>query len=218
MTKSKAIKDISDLTLDLHNLNVGTERGLYVLDDSLSEVGAGRSIVADRGGVVLAGNKTLQVAADKGFPVRIVQTDGKELVVVQRTDLDLGGNEGERKLARRLAAYDNRAGQLGLEWDTGEMVEWLTEDEDIFEGLFADWELAAMAGEGEDGSDAWKGMPEFEQEDLGAFRTIHVHFAGQEDVNAFAELVKQKITDETKFIWYPQLEITRHGRIITNES
>jgi len=33
-----------------------------------------------------------------------------------------------------------------------------------------------------------------------------VHFASDENVDAFAELVGQKITGKTKYIWYPEME------------
>jgi len=49
----------------------------------------------------------------------------------------------------------------------------------------------------------WQGMPEFEQEAAGAFRTISLHFQNQEDLNTFSELVGQTITEKTKYIWYP---------------
>ncbi len=45
MTKPKIIQTISDLQPDPDNANLGTERGLRVLDDSLRECGAGRSIL-----------------------------------------------------------------------------------------------------------------------------------------------------------------------------
>ena len=50
----------------------------------------------------------------------------------------------------------------------------------------------------------WKGMPEFHQEDLRPWQSIIVHFADLEDRRQFAELIKQRITNKTKFIWYPQ--------------
>jgi hypothetical protein len=50
----------------------------------------------------------------------------------------------------------------------------------------------------------WQGMPEFGQENHMAFRTLVVHFTDQESVNRFAKLVKQELTDKTKFIWYPK--------------
>jgi len=88
-----------------------------MLEGSLERYGAGRSILIDKHGSVIAGNKTLQAANEKGLGVRVVETTGKELVAVQRTDLDL--NEGES--ARKLAYYDNRVGELDLNWD-GEQI------------------------------------------------------------------------------------------------
>ena len=75
--------------------------------------GAGRSILADRHGVVIAGNKTLEQAQALGLKVRVVETTGDELVVVQRTNLDLATDA----TARQLALADNRVAELNLEWD-----------------------------------------------------------------------------------------------------
>lgn len=47
-----------------------------------------------------------------------------------------------------------------------------------------------------------------EPEDLGAIKTVMVYFAAEDDIAAFAELVGQKITDETEYIWYPKQERT----------
>ncbi len=109
----KVIRSIDDLTPDPGNANEGTERGRAILDKSLRTYGAGRSILADREGVVIAGNKTLEVAEDLKLPVKVVQTDGTELVVVQRTDLSLA----EDAKAQELGVADNRASEVGLQWD-----------------------------------------------------------------------------------------------------
>lgn len=53
----------------------------------------------------------------------------------------------------------------------------------------------------------WVGMPEFRQEDKTAYRTIHVHFANDEHVRQFAAMVKQTITEKTRYLWYPNIEI-----------
>ncbi len=110
----KKIKSISDLTPDDHNANKGTDKGRAVVGESLSRLGAGRSILADKNGRVIAGNKTLEKAAESGFEVEVVRTTGDKLVVVQREDLDLSDPTGD---ARKLAYADNRAGELGLDWD-----------------------------------------------------------------------------------------------------
>lgn len=49
----------------------------------------------------------------------------------------------------------------------------------------------------------WKEMPAFAQEHQLGVRQLIVHFACQEDVAAFAELVAQPITAQTKYLWYP---------------
>jgi len=57
----------------------------------------------------------------------------------------------------------------------------------------------------------WEGMPEFENEDKTAFRTIHVHFATQVHVDEFSKLMGQAITEKTSFMWYPKIEIDRYA-------
>ncbi len=53
----------------------------------------------------------------------------------------------------------------------------------------------------------WQNMPEFIQEDLSPFKSIHIHFINKEDLVAFSKLVKQNITSKTQSIWYPKAEI-----------
>jgi DNA modification methylase len=112
---------MSELKFDKRNANRGTDRGRALLEQSIKELGAGRSILVDKDGNVIAGNKTLEAARKAGLKVRIIPTNRDELVVVQREDLDLDDSAGE---ARRLAYLDNRVAELDLSWD----VEVLTED------------------------------------------------------------------------------------------
>lgn len=65
----------------------------------------------------------------------------------------------------------------------------------------------APSEEPRDVPSAWSGMPEFKQEDKTAYRTIHVHFDSEEHVQDFEALVKQKITEKTKYLWYPNIVI-----------
>lgn len=109
---AKKIERLEDLTPDAHNANRGTERGHAQLDRSLRDYGAGRSILADKEGRVIAGNKTLQAAVEAGLRARVVETTGDELVVVVRKDLSL-----EEERARELAYADNVIAQNDLAWD-----------------------------------------------------------------------------------------------------
>lgn len=114
----KAIKSLSDLTLDDRNPNKGTEKGRAIVGESLTRLGAGRSVLADKNGKVIAGNKTVLQASSAGFEVEVVRTKGRRLVVVQREDLDLDDLDGD---ARKLAFADNRSAELGLLWDQDEI-------------------------------------------------------------------------------------------------
>lgn len=100
------------VTLDDRNANKGTERGLGMLEHSLRTYGAGRSVLADKNGRIIAGNKTVERAQELGLPLEIIESDGKKLVVVRRTDLDLDSPEG-----RALAVADNRIAEVDLAWD-----------------------------------------------------------------------------------------------------
>lgn len=55
----------------------------------------------------------------------------------------------------------------------------------------------------------WQGMPEYVTEDLTPHRSIIVHFETAEDVEAFAELIQQRLTTKTKFVWYPATTLKR---------
>lgn len=110
-------KKIRELKPDQQNANRGTERGLRMLDDSIANVGLGRSVVTDKHGNVIAGNKTVERAIDRGFEdAVVVHTTGDTLVVVQRDDLDLTANNPDNS-ARALAYYDNRTAETNLDWD-----------------------------------------------------------------------------------------------------
>jgi len=220
MSEAKDIEGISDLTPDPENANLGTERGLRMLDDSLREDGAGRSILVDRDGVTIAGAKTLERAADIGLPIRVVQTDGNELVVVQRTDLDLDGEGEEQVRARRMAYRDNRSSEVSLSWNVDQLLADVKEGIDLA-GVWHDWEienlLAGVADEAIDPMAEWEGMPEFENEDQSPLQSIVVHFMDLADVTAFASLVQQTITDKTKSVWYPKRQRYDLGGVVYSD-
>ena len=111
---------MTTLKPDPKNANKGTKRGQDLLGQSLKELGGGRSILTDKDGTIIAGNKTYEQAQKLGMKLKIVESESDELVVVQRRDLDLTVPTGE---ARRLAYLDNRVAELDLEWDPEQMAE-----------------------------------------------------------------------------------------------
>jgi hypothetical protein len=109
----KDIQSVEDLIDDPQNPNKGTLRGEQLLEYSFETVGAGRPPVVDRYGLITAGNKTVRMAGEKGIPIQVVRTEGDELVVVVRDDLDLSKDPK----ARTMAYLDNRVSEVGLAWD-----------------------------------------------------------------------------------------------------
>lgn len=50
----------------------------------------------------------------------------------------------------------------------------------------------------------WKDMPEFVSENTEeCFTKIVVRFRSEEDLQKFADLIKQRLTSKTKSIWFP---------------
>lgn len=106
--------NLTDYTLDTHNANLGTVRGHEELTKSIQQLGLGRSILTDKDGRIIAGNKTYTTAVQEGISKVVeVETTGDTLVVVKRTDLDLN----EHIKARVLAHADNKIGQDNLNFD-----------------------------------------------------------------------------------------------------
>jgi DNA modification methylase len=135
---SETVK-LSTLIPDGRNSNRGSERGNQMIEDSLRQYGAGRSILLDKHGNIVAGNKTVENAAAIGMEdVLVVQSDGTKLVAVQRTDLDLADPR-----TRQLAVADNRSSQVSLDWDT-ETLKGLVEDGVDLAPFWTADELAAM--------------------------------------------------------------------------
>ena len=60
---TKKIDTLADLTPDGENFNRHTEFGQKLLEDSLRKFGAGRSILVDKDGNIIAGNSTTETAA-----------------------------------------------------------------------------------------------------------------------------------------------------------
>jgi hypothetical protein len=139
-TKVKETK-IDQLVPDDLNANKGTEYGGHLIEKSLRELGAGRSILLDKNNRIIAGNKTVENAASIGLDkVIIVETTGDQIVAVKRTDIDLDSKKG-----RELALADNATSKANLNWDEEAIAQinenwnvksedWGVKPTDIFKG------------------------------------------------------------------------------------
>ncbi len=114
---------ITSLQSDHKNARRRTDRSSELIKESLQRYGAARSIVIDEDNRILAGNGTIDGAKAAGIKnVRIIETDGDEIIAVKRTGLT-----EEQKVG--LALADNRTADLS-EWDQ-EMLHQLSEEHDL---------------------------------------------------------------------------------------
>jgi hypothetical protein len=109
----KTERTIDSLRPDQSNSNRGTERGSGLLENVLRKHGAARSIVLDADDNVIAGNHVLEAAQNAGITrLRVIETDGQELVAVKRTDVKLNSRRG-----RELSIADNAIALRSIDLD-----------------------------------------------------------------------------------------------------
>lgn len=159
-------------------------------------------VLVDESGEIIAGHGRV-LAARKLVDAGMLEYSQAPVMVARDWTSD-------EKLAYQIA--DNKLA-LNAEWNVTRLAEGLLElDANNFETAllgFSDAELTnILAPLGPvDRSDEWRGMPEYQQEDQLAWRTIKVHLRNQQDLDAFAKLMAQNIGEKTKFLWYPEVEI-----------
>lgn len=119
------------INFDKRNYRKHNDRNKELINKSLKECGAGRSIVIDNEDNIIAGNGIYEQAQKLNLKTKIIETDGSELVVVKRTDLATGDEK-----RKQLAIMDNSTSDSS-EFD----LELLQEDFDI--NQLQDWGIEA---------------------------------------------------------------------------
>ena len=131
---------INDLQNDHKNARKRTDRSSKLIKESLQKFGAARSIVIDENNRILAGNGTIAGAKAAGIKnLKVIETDGKEIIAVKRTGLSEDEKVG-------LALADNRSSDLS-EWDL-DMLEELSQEHDL-NPWFDNDDLKELLGETE---------------------------------------------------------------------
>jgi DNA modification methylase len=121
---------IEDLKPDSRNANLHSKKGMALLDKSLLSLGAGRSVLVSDNNELIAGNGVVERAKAAGIEnVLFVETTGKDLVVVRRTDIKAGSPE-----FYQMALADNIVAKENIVLDA-EVIEALSEE---IEGV-KDW-------------------------------------------------------------------------------
>jgi ParB-like chromosome segregation protein Spo0J len=175
------------------NARTHSEKQIAQIAESMKEWGWTTPVLVDDGGVIIAGHARVLAAGQLGF------SEAPVMVARGWTDAQVR--------AYRLA--DNKLA-LNSDWDfdllRGEIKELRDLGIDVELAGFGVMEVDQLFAADTDPNAEWQGMPEFGQENHMAFRSIVVHFTDQASVDRFAKLVKQELTDRTKYIWYPEQE------------
>ena len=167
------------------------------VEQSIKENGFYRNVVIARDDVILAGHGVVKAAQKMGL---------KEIPVI-RLNVESGDERalkilvGDNEISRLAISNDLALGQL-----LKELGEW---DVSVLLGIgFNELDLKRLSSIGQivDPRSEWREMPEFTQEDQGAYRTIIINFTNDKDVQKFAKLLGQVITDKTRSLQYPAVQ------------
>jgi hypothetical protein len=177
------------------NARLHNDEQVGKLVDSLKEFGFTNPVLVDENNVIIAGHGRI-LAAGK---LRLDEVPVRRLSHL---------NENQKK-AYRLA--DNRLAEIGGGWDqvllSAEVVDLKTENYDLSVLGFDSTYLNSLLNVGdvvENPQGEWVGMPEFEQENQGPHRQIVIKFSSPEHVQDFADLIRQTITENTQYLWFPK--------------
>lgn len=213
MTKKKAApywtdgrRDAERLKPHPRNSKTHPPEQIESIAASIREFGFTRPLLIDDKNTILAGHGARLA----------VMVDGME-DIARDVPVRIGHNlTDDQKLA--LVIADNRLTELG-QWDrdllAGSLGDLVAAGFNIDLSGFNSFDLENLRLErqfGEnDPSAEWQGMPEFDQVDKTAFRSLAIHFKDQAAVDKFARLIKQKITPNTRFVWFPEIEIETYA-------
>lgn len=123
---------------DKNNYRIHSAENKALIKKSLEDCGTGRSILIDNENEIIAGNGVYEQAQKLGLPVKIVETNGKELIAIKRTDL-----KTEDSKRKQLAVMDNTTSdssefdieKLEADFSTGELSDFGIESiEDQIDG------------------------------------------------------------------------------------
>ncbi len=144
-----------------------------------------RPIVVDENMIILGGNMRYRACIEAGIkevPIKIA----KGLTEEQKKEFTIKDN---------ASFGDWDWDSLGNEWNTIDLTKWgvdVWQNSDDKNNLDAELE--------------WTDMPEFNQDDLTPNRQLIISFKTEKDIQDFANLIGQNITEKTKSLWFPKVE------------
>lgn len=193
--------DITELIANPRNPNKHPDKQVALLAKIIRHQGwRAPVVVSKRSGFVVAGHGRLEAA--KLLQVQVVPVNFQEFA----TEADEWAHLIADNRIAELAETDGAAlKDLLIDLDS------LTQDYDMDLSGFDAGELERVINSyHENGKnnafDEWNGMPECENQDLTAWKSIKVNFKNAENLNEFSKFIGQKITEKTKSLWFPKEE------------
>lgn len=171
------------------------EQAVGVVADSIKNYGFLVPVVLDDKNIVVAGHTRIKAAMKLGMTsVPAVYTEGL--------------NDEQIKAFRIM---DNKSNEYAT-WDYNllkqEILDLKSIDVELtgFKQEEIDFFNPTEDGKANDSYQEWRksGGIEYGNEDNTGYKTILLHFKEAEDVQGFSTLIKQNITDKTKYLWIPK--------------
>ena len=209
MARKYEIVPLSDLKPWAENPRIN-DAAVPKLMKLIEEHGFAGVIVATPDGVIRAGHTRFKAVINLGWT---------EIPVEWK-------NFPSREAAEEYALADNKSAEWA-EWDHAALGKLFKQRREVsVENLqtrtgFAQNQIEFVRStfgevrvggiEGDPSKRSWRGMPEFQQDDLESWHAIKVHFDNPADMEKFSKLIGQKLTENTRSIWYPPAKIERYS-------
>lgn len=183
------------------------ENQITLLAALMVKYGPDQPIVVDDDGIILKGHGRKQAAREAA------KTDKRfeSFPVVQHFGLSANDKRAVRIADNQTALLSGWDDQL-IRLEVGELK--LARFDMPLLG-FNEAQIFAFSLDVQNGLESanshWAGMPEFDLKDKTAFKSIVVNFKDQNAMSRFAKVVKQKIGENTRSIWFPEAEIERYA-------
>lgn len=166
--------------------------------------------VSKRSGFIVRGHGRLEAAKVLGLEYAPIDYQEYESEAAEHADLI-----ADNRIAELSVLSDNDLKSILEEINPDEIDLTLTGfDIDTLESL-----LLTGLPPVNNPEDEWVGMPEFDQGDVQAYRSIIVHFPTEKAVEDFKTLVSQEFSDKARYIYFPAVpnDLVSDKRWITTD-
>lgn len=187
--------DLEKLTPYKNNARKHTQEQIKQIANSIEEFGFVNPILIDENKMILAGHgrylaaKFLKLQECPTIQIENLTETQKKAFVIADNKIAMNSTWDDSLLWKEIQELNKLGFDLSL-LAFNEMEILPLSDPNVVDDPLAEWE----------------DMPEFIADDKSAYRTVYVHFNTEQDVQKFAELLGQNLTEKTKYIWFPEAE------------